>query len=202
MEAEGSGYDLIYEKLSVDAKQFPDIQSDYNTVSVTLSSEIINLNALRLTDYISQYFTLTQREKIVVGIVARHQKILSTQLSKTLQLTEEDRLRTWINSLIEKKILITRGKRKANAFLINPDLLKSSKLNIKPTLKTIEPYVLEELIKKDLATHPNSSISQIHSRMRDVLREDVRKSVYKLAEEGVLEKEGAKTDRVYLLKEE
>src|SRR5690606_30161465 len=75
MEGEGSGYDLIYEKLSTDAKPFPTIESDFNKVSVTIESRIIDMQALRLTDYISKHFQLTQRERILVGIVARHQKI-------------------------------------------------------------------------------------------------------------------------------
>jgi len=201
MEGEGSGYDLIYEKLSADAKSFPEIESDFNKVKITLQSKILDIEALRLTDYISQHFQLTQREKIVVGVVARNQKILSTQLSKILQLTEEDRLRSWVNKLVEKNILITRGQGKGNTFLINPGILTSSKLNVKPTLKTIEPHVLEELIKKDLQVHPSSTITQIRQRMIDVGKDDVQKIVYKLANSGVLEKKGSRTDRTYSLAE-
>lgn len=199
MEGEGSGYDLIYEKLSADAKPFPVIESDYNKVKVTLESRIVDLEALKLTDFISQYFTLTQREKIVVGIVARHQKILSTQLSKIVQLSEEERLRGWIGKLVDNEILITRGQGKGNAFMINPKILTSSKLNIKPSLKTIEPHVLEELIKRDLEVHPKSNVSNIHSRLKTVEKVDIQKTLYSLAKRGVLEKHGSRTDRSYSL---
>jgi ATP-dependent DNA helicase RecG len=199
MEAEGSGYDLIYEKLCSDAKSFPYIESDFSKVMIELIPNIIDIEALKLIDYISQNFNLSQREKIVIGIVAQQQKILSTKLSKLLQLTDEDRLRSWIGQLTENKILIKRGQKKANEFLINPNLLQSAKLNIKPSLKTIEPHVLEELIKKDLEFYPKSTISQMHERMKDVLKADIQKIVYKLAEEGFLDKEGSRTDRSYSL---
>src|SRR5690606_7585847 len=139
---------------------------------------------LRLTDYISKHFQLTQRERILVGIVARHQKILSTELSKILQLPEEERLRNWYSKLLDKNILLTQGKGKGNAFLINPKLLADSKLNLSPSLKTVEPYVLEQLVLTDIKNYPNSSISEIDSRIKDVSKKELQKVVYKLVENG------------------
>jgi ATP-dependent DNA helicase RecG len=201
MEGEGSGYDLIYEKLTADAKTLPIINSDFNKVMVRLEAKITNLDALRLTDYISKHYQLTQREKIVVGVVARHHKILSTQLSAVLQLSEEDRLRSWVQNLVERKILLTRGKGKGNAFIINPALLKSSELNISPSLKTIEPHVLAELVKKDLEIYPQSSMSDIDGRIKDVPRDEIKKVVYSLVSEGVLRTSGANKNRQYELAE-
>jgi ATP-dependent DNA helicase RecG len=197
MEAEGSGYDLIYERLSLDAKSFPDIESDYNKVTVELKPNIIDLEALRFIDYVAQNFTLTQREKIVVGIVAQQQKILSTKLSKVLQLSDEDRLRSWIGQLIDNKILIKRGQKKANEFLINPELLRSAKLNLKPSLKTIEPHVLEALIEKDLELHPVSSLTEIYGRLNDVPFLDIKNAVYHLVENEKLSFSGSKKFRKY-----
>lgn len=201
MEGEGSGYDLIYEKLSADAKPFPIIESDFNKVSVLIESKIVDIEALRLTDYITQHFQLTQREKIVVGIVARHQKILSTELTKILQLSEEDRLRSWYFKLVEKNILLKHGKGKGNAFLINPKLLSGSKLNIKPTLKTIEPYVLEQLILTDFQNFPNSSIGNIQKRIVDIPKKELQKIIYSLVEQGKLIGKGSRTYRSYSLAE-
>jgi len=201
MEGEGSGYDLIYEKLSADAKPFPVIESDFNKVSVTIESRIVDMQALRLTDYISKHFQLTQRERILVGIVARHQKILSTELTKILQLSEEDRLRNWYSKLLERNILLTHGKGKGNAFLINPKLLADSKLNLSPSLKTVEPYVLEQLVLTDIKNYPNSSISDIDSRIKDVSKRELQKVIYKLVENGDVDATGSKTYRKYILAE-
>ena len=199
MEGEGSGYDLIYEKLSVDAKSFPVIDSNFNSVSVMLESKIVDMNALRLTDYISQHYTLNSRDKIVLGIVARHQKILSTELIKILQLSEDERLKSWYNSLVEQKIVLTHGIKKGTAFIINPQLLSGSKLNIKPSLRTIEPYVLEELIKTDLRNYPNSAIRNIEKRLKDVDKKMIQRILYKLTREGKIATKGSKTYRTYSL---
>jgi len=199
MEGEGSGYDLIYEKLSVDAKSFPVIDSNFNSVSVMLESKIVDMNVLRLTDYISKHYTLNLRDKIVLGIVARHQKILSTELIKILQLSEDERLKSWYNSLVEQKIVLTHGIKKGTAFIINPQLLSGSKLNIKPSLRTIEPYVLEELIKTDLRNYPNSAIRNIEKRLKDVDKKMIQRILYKLTREGKITTKGSKTYRTYSL---
>lgn len=201
MEAEGSGYDMIYEKLSTDAKKFPTIESDFNKVSVCIEAKIINLNALKLIDYISNHFELSQREKILVGIVARHQKILSTELTKILQLNVEDRLRSWYSNLVDKGILKQQGKGKGNAFLINPKLLSDSKLNQTPSLKTIEPYVLEELILTDIKNYPSSMISDIINRIKDVPKGELQRTIYKLVRFGKIISSGSRTYRKYFLAE-
>lgn len=201
MEGEGSGYDLIYEKLSIDAKPFPLIESDFNKVSVTIESRIVDMQALRLTDYISKHFQLTQRERILVGIVARHQKILSTELSKILQLPEEERLRNWYSKLLDKNILLTHGKGKGNAFLINPKLLADSKLNLSPSLKTVEPYVLEQLVLTDIKNYPHSSIGDIDNRIKDISKKELQKVIYKLVDKGDVVTTGPKKYRKYLLAE-
>lgn len=201
MEGEGSGYDLIYEKLSIDAKPFPVIESDFNRVTVTIESRITDVNALKLTDYISRHYQLNQRERILVGIVARHNKILSTELAKILQLPEEDRLRNWYGKLVENNILITQGKGKGNAFLINPKLLSASKLNISPSLKTVEPYVLNQLILKDIQNYPHSGIGDITQRIKDVPKKEIQKLLYKMVENGDIKAEGSRTYRKYFLPE-
>jgi len=54
MEGEGSGYDLIYEKLSLDAKEYPEIENDIDYVKVTIFSTIISQDVLKLLDYKSE----------------------------------------------------------------------------------------------------------------------------------------------------
>lgn len=201
MEAEGSGYDMIYEKLSTDAKKFPIIESEFNKVSVCIEAKIINLNALKLIDYISNHFELSQREKILVGIVARHQKILSTELTKILQLNAEERLRSWYSNLVDKGILKQQGKGKGNAFLINPKLLSDSKLNQTPSLKTIEPYVLEELILTDIKNYPGSMISDVIDRIKDVPKKEIQRIIYKLVKVEKIIPAGSRTYRKYTLAE-
>lgn len=199
MEGEGTGYNLIYEITSRDAKAFPIPISDYNATSVTQYSKILDEEAVLLLDFIAKNYQLSQKEFIALGVISRHKKILATQLSKELQLTDEDRLRSYISKLSSQSIIISRGEKKGREYLINPKLIASSKINIKPTLKTIEQPRLKALIEEVLKITPNISIKTIHSKIGDIDITDVRKCVYKMVKEEVLDTTGAKTDRVYFL---
>lgn len=200
MEGEGSGFDMIYEELSRDVKPFPDIESDFNKVMIIQQSKILNEEDLAIMDYITNHFELSQKEFIALGVIIRHKKILATQLSKELQLTDEDRLRTWVFKLAEKEIVISRGNKKGTAYLINPKLLSSAKLNVKPTLKTIETHALKALIIEDLKINPNSSVTQIFEHLRkEVPRNEVQQAVYDLYKEGAIQKMGPKAKTVYFL---
>lgn len=199
MEGEGTGYNLIYEITSRDAKAFPIPTSDYNSTSVTQYSKILDEEAVLLLDFIAKNYQLSQKEYIVLGIVARNKKVLATQLSKELQITDEDRLRSYVNRLNEQAILITRGIKKGTEYLINPKLIANSKINIKPTLKTIEQPRLKALIEEVLRISPSLTVNEIQGKLGDVPIEDVRKSVYKLVKSGILEHSSDKTYRKYWL---
>lgn len=199
MEGEGTGYNLIYEITSRDAKAFPIPISDYNATSITQYSKILDEEAVLLLDFIAKNYQLSQKEFIALGVITRHKKILATQLTKELQLTDEDRLRSYISKLSSQSIIINRGEKKGREYLVNPKLIASSKINIKPTLKTIEQPRLKALIEEVLKITPNISIKTIHSKIGDIDITDVRKCVYKMVKGGVLDTSGAKTDRVYFL---
>ena len=199
MEGEGTGYNLIYEITSRDAKAFPIPISDYNSTSVTQYSKILDEEAVLLLDFIANNYQLSQKEFIALGIITRHKKILATQLTKELQLSDEDRLRSYISKLSSQSIIISRGEKKGTEYLINPKLIASSKINIKPTLKTIELPRLKALIEEVLKITPNLSISSIHAKIGDIEIADVRKCVYKMVKEEVLSFEGANKNRTYSL---
>lgn len=200
MEGEGSGYDLIYEKLSKDLKPFPIIETDFNEVSVTVKADITDNESISVLDYVLQYFPdLSRKEVIALGAIARYKKMLGTELSKELQLNDDDRLRNWVVGLLNRKILILRGHKKGAAYLINPDLLSSAKLNVKPTLKTIETHVLKALIIEDLRININSKISDIANRLEDVPLREIRNCVYQMVEDNELVREGSKKLSTYSL---
>jgi ATP-dependent DNA helicase RecG len=199
MEGEGSGYDKIYEKLSLDAKPFPEIDNDIDYVKVTIFSTIISQDILKLLDYVLSHFELTQKEIITLGVIAREKKVNATELAKLLQLGDDTRLRNWVSSLVEKKILVTHGKTKGLTYLINHELLSAVKQNIKPSLKTLEPHALKALIYEDLKIHSGSSKSEIASRLPDIKIKDIQKVLYLGVENGELVPEGANKNRTYIL---
>ena len=199
MEAEGSGYDMIYEKLIVDAKELPVIDSDFNKVTVSLQSKIVDIDALNVISYILNHFQLSGREEIFVGIVAQHKKILATEIAKLLQLSEEERLSSWYARLRDLKIIKTQGEKKGTAFVFNPKILADSKLNVKPTLRTIEPHRLKALIVEDLRIHPRSKSSEIQERIVDIPIEEIRRVLFSMEKEKIISSEGNKRYKVYIL---
>ena len=55
MEGEGSGYDLVYEKLARDAKPLPKIETDFTKVSVTIYSNTVNPDVISILDYVDKH---------------------------------------------------------------------------------------------------------------------------------------------------
>lgn len=201
MEGEGSGYDLIYELNALDVKRPPLIISDYNNVTIIQYSGILNKDLLPLIDYINQnYPKLKQKHLIALGVITQNEKINATDLVKYLQLSEKARLRPYVDTLIESGIVISRGVKKGTQYLINPKLIKASKTSIPTTLKTIEPHRLKALIEEDIRIYPNSSISEIESRLEDVDRRDIQKIIYSMVRNDKLSTTGARTNRRYSIK--
>lgn len=199
MEGEGSGYDLVYEKLVRDAKPLPKIESDFTKVSVTIESHSINPEVISILDYVEKNYQLTQKEYITLGIIASEKKLPAIQLAANLQLKQEDRTRIWLGSLLEKKILVTHGEKKGTQYLLNPMLFENAKIGISPSLKTMEPYKLEALIKEDLKYNNQSRMSDIRKRLDGVPEADIQKSIYKMVREGAIIPNGAKKNRTYEL---
>lgn len=199
MEGEGSGYDLIYELNAKEAKLPPEVDSSYNEFKVTQRAEIIDVEILPLLDYVMQNYQLSQKSFIAFGIIARERKILSTQLTKQLQLTNDDRLRSYIDKLLVEGLIVKTGTKKATKLQVNPLLIKNAKANIKTSLKTIEPYALKALIIEDVKKYAGSKISEIAARIPDVGVDEIRKMVYSMVDLE-LRTEGAKTNRRYYLK--
>ncbi|OHE07481.1 MAG: hypothetical protein A2513_00485 [Sulfurimonas sp. RIFOXYD12_FULL_33_39] len=198
MESEGSGYDLIYEKLSLDGKSYPRIENDINFVKITIYSNILDNDILQIIDYLAKHYQLNQKEIITLGAVVRSKKISGFDLSKLLQLGD-DRLRYWVDTLVDKKILLTEGKTKGLMYMINPKILSSVEHDLKPSLKTMEEPHLKALIKEDLKLHPKSKISEIHQRIDDLDISYLRRVVYKMVVSGEVEKEGEKKNMVYFI---
>lgn len=83
--------------------------------------------------------------------------------------------------------------------MINPKLIINSKINVKTTLKVIEPHRLKALIEEDLKLYPKSKSSDIQVRISELPIEDIRKCLLLLEKEGVVFSEGIKKGKTYSL---
>ena len=200
MEGEGSGYDLIYQQLSREAKPLPELDDRGTSLRVTLPARRPDPDTLRLLDYLSAHYTFSQKETIVLGLLAQHRRLGATALSQALQLRQEERTRSWVGRLVEWNIVQTQGTRKGTEYVINPEVFAAADLQVKPTLKTIESHHLQALLVEDLRAYPDSSLAEMHKRLGEELPLPVvQRAVYKLVEEGQLSATGANRNRRYAL---
>ncbi len=202
MEGEGSGYDLMYETLLSMGKTVPIVREGDDSVSVTVERKIVSKEASRVYEYLQYAFPEVvshQKAMIAFGMILQEEIISSESLSKKLQLRESDRLRSYVEILCTKNIVMTRGRGKGTKYYVNPDVISNSRANLKTTLKTIEPYRLRELILQDLKYHSHSLVSEMSERLPDVPFTDLQKCVRKMAAEGALAYEGGRKYRRYNL---
>ena len=109
MEAEGSGYDLIYETLLTSGKSKPMVYEGNDFVEVTVFRKFISKEASRICDYISANYKISQKAYIALGVILQQKNISASDLSKELQLPEGSRLRPYVDSLIANHIINSRG---------------------------------------------------------------------------------------------
>lgn len=197
MEGEGSGYDLIYEITSMDSKKPPIIESSFNETKVILYSEIQNADIIPLLDYTQRNYSLSQKNFIAFGAIAKAEKIRSLDLTEYLQLSDEDRLRNYIGNLLKDEIVLKDGRGKGTYYKINPKLISNAKVNKRTTLKTIEPYRLKALILEDLKNHPMSMIDEMAYRLPDVDIDELKKMVRKMATNGEISHDNSRRYRRY-----
>ena len=140
-----------------------------------------------------------QKAMIAFGLILQEEIIPSDSLSKKLQLLETDRLRSYVDILCSKNVVLTRGRGKGTKYYVNPEIISNSRANIRTTLKTIEPYRLKELIRQDLNFHPKSLVSEMSVRLPDISYIELQKYVRKMATDGEIVYEGGRKYRRYSL---
>ena len=200
MEAEGSGYDLIYETLLTAGKVKPIVVEGDDYVEVTVFRKIINKEISRLCDYIEANFPrFSQKSYIALGIILQHKSIFAKDLSHELQIQDGGRLRSYVDTLVNNHIVDMQGRGKGVKYSINPNFVSKTRMQFETTLKTIEPYRLEALIYEDLRYHPNSTMSEISERLPDVEYRELEKKVRLMTIENKITPIGGRKYRKYAL---
>ena len=116
-----------------------------------------------------------------------------------MQLLQGERLRSWVDALLSNGIVVSRGTGKGVKYSIDPNFVAKSKVQFQTTLKTIEPYRLQALIKEDLRFHPDSLMSEIAKRLPDVEFPELERMTREMAKNGELKTSGGRRYRKYSL---
>ncbi len=197
IEKEGSGWDLMYETLLSSGKEVPKPYEGDDSVKVVIKRNVISNETVRMFEYINDHYTISQKGLIAFGIIIQAKKIKVSELSAKLQLPQDERLRTYVKSLLDNEIIIATGRGKGVWYSVNPKLFFAAKSNSPTTLKTIEPYRLKALIIEDLRHHPDSLISEISKRLPDVEYADLERIVREMAHKEEITYQGGRKFRRY-----
>lgn len=200
MEREGSGFDLMYDRLLSQGRPAPVPEEGPDWVKVTIQRRIVKPEVLRLIAEVDERFQLTQRERITLGVLAQTEGMTARQLSVSLETDDTDALEPWLGRLMDNGLVQTTGKTSGTRYFVSPDWLRGSRLDRKTTLSRITPHRLRALILEDLARYPESSSADINRRIgAEISARTVRRALEDLAGDGQVTYSGERRWRRYRL---
>ena len=165
MEREGSGFDLIYDRLLSQGRPAPVPEEGADWVKVTIQRRIEKPEVMRLLTEADARFHLTQRERITLGILAQTEGMSARELGAALETSGADELTGWLGQLMQCGLVLATGKTSGMRYFVAPDWLRGVQLDRKTTLSRIAPHRLQALILEDLARYPESSTADINRRI-------------------------------------
>ena len=165
MEREGSGYDLMYERLLASGRPPPLPSEGIDSVHVTVLRRIVKPQVIALIDDADKRFQLSQRERIMLGILAQADGLTALDLCRQLEVAGADALKPWLGRLVGLGLVGTAGRTKALRYFVEPALLRDTKAPSVTTLTRIAPHRLRALILEDLARYPGSASPEINARV-------------------------------------
>lgn len=194
-------YDVIYEELLTNGKPAPIPEERDDRVVVTVSKLIVRPEIIRLIRIVSEQYGLSRKERIAFGLIAQNQSLSALQFSKILDLRGANPTRGWLDRMTNNNLILSQGKTRGTEYYINPEIIRSVNFNKTPSLKTIEPHRLRELIFEDLKMYPNSSISEISNRIGlEISRYKIREQLKNLIEQGRVASSGIRSTTRYACK--
>ena len=198
MEKEGSGFDMMYERLLSSGRAVPVVTEDVDLVRVVVQRRIVHPGVLRLLTEVDRRHDLTQRERIALGTLAQTEGMSGEELSSALELRDDDALRSWVSRLEELGLVERSGQARGTRYFVAPPLLRETGLDGRTTLVRIEPHRLQALVVEDVERYPNSAASDIHRRIgSDVPKSAFRRALKQVTDEGRILSHGERRWRRY-----
>lgn len=203
MEREGSGFDLIYDRLLSQGRPAPLPEEGIDWVKVTIQRRIAKPEVMRLMAEADARYQLTQRERITLGVLAQTEGLTARELGAVLETDGPEELAVWLGRLQGLNLVQTTGKTSGMRYFVAPDHLRGAKLDHTTTLSRIAPHRLQALILEDLARYPGSSSSDVNRRIgAEISAKTVKRALDDLAEAGQVSYAGERRWRRYSLSEQ
>jgi ATP-dependent DNA helicase RecG len=165
MEREGSGIDLLFERLLASGRKVPTITEGTDSVHVTVPRRVVQPGIIKLLVEADQRYQLTQRERITFALIAQTEGISATELAEELELPDAAALRPWLGRLLTWGLVEQSGRTSATRYFVPPAILREAGLDALTTLSRVQPHRLRALILEDLERFPDSAKGDIHRRV-------------------------------------
>lgn len=200
MEREGSGFDLMYERLLASGRPPPVPTEGIDSVTVTVLRRIVKPQVIALIDDADRRFQLSQRERIALGILAQADGLTAIDLCRQVEVAGADALKPWLGRLLALGLVQTSGRTKGLRYFVDPALLRGARVPTVTSLARIEPHRLRALVLEDLRRHPSSAIGEVHRRVGEELaRTQLKRILADLVSRGELLMTGVRRAARYSL---
>lgn len=198
MEREGSGFDLMYDRLLTSGRAAPTVIEGVDSVHVVVQRRVIHPGIIRLIADVDQKHQLTQRERIALGMLGQAETMTAAELVSGLEVAEADELRPWLGRLVKLGFVVQTGRTSGTRYYVAPQLLREAGLDQQTTLERIEPHRLRALIVEDVARYPDSTASEIHVRVgSEIPMRTFRRALEDLVLQGSISARGKTRGRRY-----
>lgn len=200
MEREGSGFDFLYDSLLSTGRKVPTVREGTDSVVVTIERHVIYPKTIGLIAQLSERFSLSQRARITLALLAQSERTSAADLVERLALPNADALRSWVEGLVRNGVVVKRGRTRGISYHVAPELLRGVGLDTQTTLARIEPHRLVALLEEDLRRYPNSSNEEIRQRVgSEIPPRAIGRALRQLVDDGVIVGEGQTRARRYRL---
>jgi ATP-dependent DNA helicase RecG len=200
MEREGSGFDLIYDRLLSQGRPAPVPEEGPDWVKVTIQRRILKPEVMRLLEQADSRFQLSQRERIALGMLAQGEGLNAAELAERLDVLDARGLGPWLGRLLDLELVQRAGRTRGTRYFVAPTLLRGAGLDRKTTLSRIPPHRLRALIVEDLAHYPDSASSEVNRRVgAEISAKTVKRALDGLIGSGDVEGTGQRRWRRYRL---
>lgn len=200
MEREGSGFDLMYDRLLSQGRPVPKAEEGADWVKVTIVKRILKPGVMQLIQAADERYQLAQRERIALGVLAQTEAMTARELASALEIVETDELKAWTGRLLDLGLVHASGRTSGMKYYVAPALLRGSALDDKTTLSRISPHRLRALILEDLSRYPGSSTPDIQRRVGiEISAKTIKRALDDLIGQGQVRFEGDRRWRRYSL---
>ena len=178
----------------------PTTSEGTDSVHVVVPRCILHPGVIRFLAEADRKFSLSQREKIALGLLAPTEGLSAVELAEQLELHSPPEVSRWLDRLIRLGLVQQAGRTKATRYFVPPDLLKAAGLDQRTTLKRVSPHRLRALVLEDLERYPNSGRTDIHRRIgTEIGAKSVTRALNDLMRDGAVLATGHRRWRTYRL---